>query len=78
MNKYRVIEVKDHLGFKWYVPQRFAVDVWEDISCGWGNLKAAIERIRRDITQKVVWECTEEEMLKQLEEKQEIYNPDNN
>lgn len=74
MNKYRVIEVKDRLGFAWYVPQRLSADMtWEDISQGCISIAAALDRIRRDITQKVVWEGTEEEILKELKEKQEKY-----
>ena len=77
MNKYRVIEVKDHLGFSWYVPQKFGVDCWADICSGCISREAAMDRIRRDITLKVVWEGTEEEILKQLQDNQAIYNPDN-
>lgn len=74
MNKYRIIEVKDRLGFAWYVPQRLSGDMtWEDISRGWINQEAAMDCIRRDITQKVVWVGTEEEILKELKEKQEKY-----
>ena len=69
MNKYRVIEVKDRYGCEWYVPQRLSSDItWEDISQGWINQEAALDRIRRDITQKVVWEGTEEDVLSQLDD----------
>lgn len=64
MNKYRVIEVIDRYGCEWYVPQMQSSDnTWEDISRGWINLEAALDRIRRDITQKVVWEGTREDVL---------------
>jgi hypothetical protein len=72
MNKYRIIEVKDEYGFAWYVPQRLSVnDTWEDISQGWINQDAALDRIRRDITQKVVWEGTEEDVLSPMQEWQD-------
>lgn len=72
MNKYRIIEIKDRLGYPWYVPQRLSADdTWEDISQGWINQKAAMDRIRRDITHKVVWEGTEEEVLRPMQEWQD-------
>lgn len=74
MNKYRVIEIKDRRGYTWYVPQRLSVDdTWEDISQGWINEQAALERIARDITQKVVWEGAEEDVLRLMQEYQEKY-----
>lgn len=73
-NKYRVIETKDRRGYAWYVPQRLSADnTWEDISPGWINKEGALERIARDITQKVVWEGTEEEVLRRMQEHQEKY-----
>lgn len=75
MNKYRVIEIKDRYGYTWYVPQRLSPDnTWEDISQGWINQEAALDRIRRDITQKVVWEGTEEEVLRPMQEWQKKFN----
>ena len=72
MNKYRIIEIKDRRGYLWYVPQRLSADdTWEDISQGWINQQAAMERIIRDITQKVVWEGTEEEVLRPMQEWQD-------
>ena len=72
MNKYRIIEIKDRRGYPWYVPQRLSADdTYEDISQGWINQQAAMERIRRDITQKVVWEGTEEEVLRPMQEWQD-------
>ena len=69
MNKYRVVEVKDRYGYEWYIPQRLSEDnTWEVISQGWINKEAAMDRIRRDITQKVVWEGTEEEVLRPMQE----------
>ena len=77
MKKYRIIEIKDRYGYAWYVPQRLSPDkTWEDISQGWINQEAALDRIRRDITQKVVWEGTEEEVLKPMQEHQETYEND--
>lgn len=77
MNKYRVIEIKDRRGYAWYVPQRLSVDdTWEDISQGYINKEAAMERIARDITQKVVWEGTEEEVLRRMQEYQDEYEND--
>ena len=74
MNKYRVIEIKDGRGYPWYVPQRLSVDdTWEDISRGYINKEGAMERIARDITQKVVWEGTEEEVLRRMQEYQDEY-----
>ena len=74
MNKYRVIEIKDRRGYPWYVPQRLSVDdTWEDISLGYINKEGAMERIARDITQKVVWEGTEEEVLRRMQEYQDEY-----
>lgn len=77
MNKYRIIEIKDRYGYTWYVPQRLSLDkTWEDISQGLINQEAALDRIRRDITQKVVWEGTEEEVLRPMQEYQEKYEND--
>jgi hypothetical protein len=76
MNKYRIIEIKDHLGFAWYVPQRFCLNCWQDISSGWNKKEAAMESIRRDITQTVVWEGTEEDVLRSMRECQKLYGDD--
>ncbi len=76
MNKYRIIEIKDHLGFVWYVPQRFCLNYWQDISSGWNKKEAAMESIRRDITQTVVWEGTEEDVLRPMQECQKLYGDD--
>lgn len=77
MKEYRIIEIKDRYGYPWYVPQRLSPDnTWEDISQGWINQEAALDRIRRDITQKVVWEGTEEEVLRPMQEYQEKYEND--
>ena len=77
MNKYRIIEVKDLYGYAWYVPQRLSPEnAWEDISQGWINQEAAMDRIRRDITHKVVWEGSEEDVLKPMQEYQEKYEND--
>lgn len=77
MNKYRIIEIKDSYGYAWYVPQRLSPNnTWEDISQGWINQEGALDRIRRDITQKVVWEGTEEEVLRPMQEYQEKYEND--
>jgi hypothetical protein len=72
MNGYRIIEVKDQYGYDWYIPQRLSTDnTWEDISQGWINQEAAMDRIRRDITHKVVWEGSEEDVLRPMKEHQE-------
>lgn len=74
MNEYRVIEVKDRRGYAWYIPQKKSADnTWEDISQGWINKEDAMDRIRRDITQKVVWVGTEEDVLKPMREYQDKY-----
>ena len=74
MNEYRVIEVKDRRGYAWYIPQKISADnTWEDISQGWINKEAAMDRIRRDITQKVVWVGTEEDVLRPMREYQDEY-----
>lgn len=77
MNEYRIIEAKDRYGYEWYIPQRLSSDnTWEDISQGWINQEAAMDRIRRDITHKVVWEGSEEDVLRPMKEHQEEYGND--
>lgn len=77
MNEYRIIAVKDLYGYDWYIPQRLSPDnTWEDISQGWINKEAAMDRIRRDITHKVVWEGSEEDVLRPMKEHQEEYGND--
>lgn len=77
MNKYRVVEAKDRYGYAWYFPQRLSCEgTWEDINQGCITLEAAMDRIRRDITHCVVWEGTEEDVLKPMQEFQDKYEND--
>lgn len=75
MNEYRIIEAKDRYGYEWYIPQRLSSDnTWEDISRGWINQEAAMDRIRRDITHKVVWEGSEEDVVESIKKWEEKHD----
>lgn len=77
MNKYRIIEIKDRHGFPWYVPQQLSSDdTWESVGKGYLNKEGAFERIAQVISQKVVWDGTEEDVLRLMNEHQEKYKND--
>lgn len=75
MNKYRIIEFKGEYGYPVYVAQKYHnTVVWVDISPAMINKDGAMERIRRDITNQVVWEGTEEDVLRPMQEWQKEFN----
>ena len=67
MNKYRIIEFKDKYGYPVYVAQKCHDKVmWMDICPAMISKEGAIDSIRKDITKQVVWEGTEEDVLRPL------------
>lgn len=69
MTDYRIIEAKDEYGCVWYFPQKKIGEIWTDLDGkgGWINIKAAMASIRKDVTGKVAWQGTSDDIQKELQ-----------